>query len=119
MCVAWSVSEFARQELSRFEFYKLKDLLGDAVKRWRLCWKPCVRSATDMPARVRAFLDTNALFAGIWSVEGGARMILKLGEAGAIRLLVSSQVLSMLVPVVSIFPDVALPKQLAVPWGQS
>ena len=47
-----------------------------------------------MPARVRAFLDTSALFASIWSVEGGARMILKLGEAGAIRLLVSSQVLS-------------------------
>ena len=47
-----------------------------------------------MPARVRAFLDTSALFAGIWSVEGGARMILKLAEAGAIRLLVSSQVLS-------------------------
>ena len=47
-----------------------------------------------MPAKVRAFLDTSALFAGIWSVEGGARMILKLGEAGAIRLLVSPQVLS-------------------------
>jgi predicted nucleic acid-binding protein len=46
-----------------------------------------------MPAKVRAFLDTSALFAGIWSVEGGARMILKLGEAGAIQLLVSSQVL--------------------------
>jgi predicted nucleic acid-binding protein len=46
-----------------------------------------------MPARVRAFLDTSALFAGIWSAEGGARMILKLGEAGAIRLLVSPQVL--------------------------
>lgn len=47
-----------------------------------------------MPAKVRAFLDTSALFAGIWSVGGGARMILKLGEAEAIRLLVSSQVLS-------------------------
>lgn len=47
-----------------------------------------------MPARVRAFLDTSALFAVIWSAEGGARMILKLGEAGAIRLLVSPRVLS-------------------------
>ncbi len=47
-----------------------------------------------MPARVKVFLDSSALFAGIWSTEGGARMILKLGEAGAIRLLVSSQVLA-------------------------
>ena len=47
-----------------------------------------------MPARVRAFLDTSALFASIWSAGGGARMILKLGEAGAIRLLVSPRVLS-------------------------
>jgi predicted nucleic acid-binding protein len=46
-----------------------------------------------MPARAKVFLDTSALFAGIWSAEGGARMILKLGEAGAIRLWVSSQVL--------------------------
>jgi predicted nucleic acid-binding protein len=47
-----------------------------------------------MPPRVNVFLDTRALFAGIWSAEGGARMILKLGEAGAIRLLVSPQVLA-------------------------
>jgi predicted nucleic acid-binding protein len=46
-----------------------------------------------MPAKVNVFLDTSALFAGIWSAMGGGRMILKLGEAGAIRLLVSSQVL--------------------------
>jgi predicted nucleic acid-binding protein len=46
-----------------------------------------------MPARASAFLDTSALFAGIWSAEGGARMILKLGEARAIRLLISPQVL--------------------------
>jgi predicted nucleic acid-binding protein len=46
-----------------------------------------------MPARVSVFLDTSALFAGIWSAEGGGRMILKLGEAEAIRLLVSPQVL--------------------------
>lgn len=46
-----------------------------------------------MPARISVFLDTSALFAGIWSAKGGSRMILKLGEAGAIRLLVSPQVL--------------------------
>ncbi len=38
-------------------------------------------------------MDTSALFAGIWSVEGGARMLLRLGEAGAVQLLVSGQVL--------------------------
>ena len=46
-----------------------------------------------MPTRVRVFLDTSALFAGIWSVAGGSCMILRLGEAEAIRLLVSLQVL--------------------------
>jgi len=40
--------------------------------------------------RPRIFLDTSALFAGIWS---GARMLLRLGEAGAIELLISPQVL--------------------------
>lgn len=39
------------------------------------------------------FLDTSALFSGIWSAAGGARMLLKLGEAQAIKLYVSSQVL--------------------------
>lgn len=42
----------------------------------------------------RVFLDTSALFAGIWSEVGGGRAILKLGEAGAIQILCSSQVLS-------------------------
>jgi len=46
-----------------------------------------------MTAKISAFLDTSALFAGIWSAEGGSRMILKLGEARAVRLLVSPQVL--------------------------
>lgn len=46
-----------------------------------------------MGMKARIFLDTSALFAGIWSAEGGARMILKLGEVGAISLLVSSIVL--------------------------
>jgi len=46
-----------------------------------------------MPPSPRVFLDTSALFAGILSAKGGARLILKLGEAGAIDLLVSPQVL--------------------------
>ncbi len=46
-----------------------------------------------MGRSVRAFLDTSALFAGIWSDEGGARMILHLGEVGAIQIVVSPQVL--------------------------
>lgn len=41
----------------------------------------------------RFFLDTSALFAGIWSAEGGARLLLRLGEAGQVRLLVSRKVL--------------------------
>ena len=46
-----------------------------------------------MPDNPRVFLDTSALFAGIWSASGGARMLLKLGEASAIQLLISSHVL--------------------------
>ena len=46
-----------------------------------------------MTNRVKVFLDTSALFAGIWSSEGGGRMVLKLGEAGAVHLLVSPQVI--------------------------
>lgn len=40
------------------------------------------------------FLDTSALFAGIWSATGGARMLLKLGEVQAVKLYVSSHVLT-------------------------
>ena len=47
-----------------------------------------------MAGKVRIFLDTSALFAGIWSEKGGARIILKLGEMGAIQLLVSRQVMA-------------------------
>jgi len=47
-----------------------------------------------MVNKFRVFLDTSALFAGIWSPVGGARMVLKLGEAGAIQVIVSSQVLA-------------------------
>lgn len=46
-----------------------------------------------MAERIRAFLDTSALFAAVWSDQGGARMILKLGEAGAVTLRVSPQVI--------------------------
>jgi predicted nucleic acid-binding protein len=47
-----------------------------------------------MKPKPRLFLDTSALFSGIWSAEGGARMLLRLGEAGVVELLVSSQVLA-------------------------
>ena len=43
---------------------------------------------------VKVYLDSSALFAGIWSAAGGVRMILKLGQAQALQLLVSPQVLS-------------------------
>lgn len=46
-----------------------------------------------MTVEVNVFLDTSALFTGIWSSTGGARLILKLGESGVIKLLVSGQVL--------------------------
>lgn len=39
------------------------------------------------------FFDTSALFAAVWSEEGGARLILKLGEAGAVSLWVGPWVL--------------------------
>ena len=39
------------------------------------------------------FLDTSAMFAGIWSAQGGSRLLLRLGEAEVVHLLVSAQVL--------------------------
>lgn len=42
----------------------------------------------------RVFLDTSALFAAIWPPSGGGRMLLKMGEARAVDLLVSAQVLT-------------------------
>lgn len=42
----------------------------------------------------RIFLDSSALIAGVWSASGGGRALLRLGEAEAIDLIVSSQVLS-------------------------
>jgi predicted nucleic acid-binding protein len=46
-----------------------------------------------MAAKTRVFLDTSALFAGIWSESGGARLILRLGEVGAVQIVISRQVL--------------------------
>ena len=46
-----------------------------------------------MASKPRLFLDTSALFSGIWSAEGGARMLLRLGEAEVVQLLISPQVL--------------------------
>ncbi|MFV2045187.1 MAG: PIN domain-containing protein [Anaerolineales bacterium] len=42
-----------------------------------------------MATRIRIFLDTSVIFAGIWSSKGGGRMLLRLGEAGAISLVTS------------------------------
>jgi predicted nucleic acid-binding protein len=41
----------------------------------------------------RVFLDTSVLFAAVWSESGGSRLILKLGEAGALSLWVGPSVL--------------------------
>lgn len=43
---------------------------------------------------INVYLDSSALFAGIWSATGGARMILRLGEAQALQIFLSPQVLS-------------------------
>ena len=47
-----------------------------------------------MAANARLFLDTSAVFAGLWSASGGARALLQLGEAGLVDLVVSSEVLA-------------------------
>ncbi|MBN1247239.1 MAG: type II toxin-antitoxin system VapC family toxin [Anaerolineae bacterium] len=46
-----------------------------------------------MPNRFNVFLDTSVLFSAVYSAGGGARMILKLGEARAINLWVGPWVL--------------------------
>ena len=46
-----------------------------------------------MHAEPRVFLDTSVLFAAVWSESGGSRLILKLGEAGAVALWVGPTVL--------------------------
>jgi predicted nucleic acid-binding protein len=47
-----------------------------------------------MAAEPRVFLDTSVLFAAVLSETGGSRMILRLGESGAVGLWVGSQVLN-------------------------
>ena len=46
-----------------------------------------------MGSELRVFLDTSALFAAVSSELGGARLVLKLGEAGAVSLWVGPWVL--------------------------
>jgi predicted nucleic acid-binding protein len=46
-----------------------------------------------MESDPRVFLDTSVLFAAVLSETGGARLILKLGEAGILHLWVGPQVL--------------------------
>ena len=46
-----------------------------------------------MGSETRVFLDTSVLFAAVWSETGGSRLILKLGEVGAIALWVGPSVL--------------------------
>lgn len=41
----------------------------------------------------RVFVDTSVFFAALWSESSGFRLILKLGESGLIRILVSRRVL--------------------------
>jgi predicted nucleic acid-binding protein len=43
--------------------------------------------------KVKVFLDTSVLFAAVYSETGGARLILKLGEAGTIQIWVGPWVL--------------------------
>lgn len=47
-----------------------------------------------MDRKIDVFLDTSVLFAAVLSDTGGSRVLLKLGEADAVTLLVSRQVLS-------------------------
>ena len=46
-----------------------------------------------MGARAKVFVDTSVLFAAVHSQTGGARLILELGEAGAVSLWVGPWVL--------------------------
>lgn len=46
-----------------------------------------------MGTELKVFLDTSALFAAVHSDTGGARLILKLGEAGAVSLWIGPWVL--------------------------
>lgn len=47
-----------------------------------------------MRSRPRLFLDTSALFAALLSETGGARLLLKLGEAAVVRVVAGPRVLA-------------------------
>ncbi len=47
----------------------------------------------NTPPRAKVFLDTSVIFAAILSPEGGARMVMRLGEIGYVQLMVGKQVL--------------------------
>lgn len=47
-----------------------------------------------MAIKPKAFLDTSALFSGLWSNSGGASQVLTLAEIGLVILFISPQVLS-------------------------
>ncbi|RLC75926.1 MAG: hypothetical protein DRI61_14160, partial [Chloroflexi bacterium] len=51
-----------------------------------------MKSATQPECKV--FFDSSALFAGVFSATGGARLIMKLAEGKHLRLIVSQQVLA-------------------------
>ena len=51
-----------------------------------------MKSATQPKCKV--FFDSSALFAGVFSATGGARLIMKLAEGKHLRLIVSQQVLA-------------------------
>lgn len=53
-----------------------------------------MKKEQSMEKKIKVFLDTSVLSSGIWSAAGGSRLILKLGEAGLIELVISSQVLT-------------------------
>lgn len=46
-----------------------------------------------MGAKIKVFMDTSALFAAVHLATGGARLILKLGEAGALDIWIGPNVL--------------------------
>ena len=65
------------------------------------------------PPVAKVFLDTSVVFAAVLSSQGGARMLLRLGETGYLRLLVGPQVLKECEAVVrrkapDTLPDLAL-----------
>jgi HTH-type transcriptional regulator / antitoxin HigA len=52
-----------------------------------------MRREPSVEVKLKIFMDTSALFAAVHSETGGSRLILKLGEAGAISLWIGTWVL--------------------------